>query len=65
MKISIEFVVLFALFGLIQSIPVGVKETGDLNNKLIDRETTYAVADPHGYVSKTFTFPPVRSNFEN
>lgn len=65
MKFSIKFVVLFALFGFIQSTPVGVIETGELNNhKLIDRETTYAVADPHGYVSKVFTFPPVRSNFK-
>lgn len=65
MKVSITFAVLCALFGFIQATPVGVKETGDVNNhKLIDREATYAVADPNGYVSKIFTFPPVRLRFE-
>lgn len=57
MKVLVAFVVLCALFGLHQA---KVTPTGQITNqKFIDRTAVYAIADPKGYVTEIFTFPPV------
>lgn len=50
------------LFGVLKATKI--QEYGNVKNqKLIDRESVYAVADPNDYVQKAFTFPPVEYNF--
>lgn len=59
MKVFIALFVLCALVGLNQALKVTVH--GDIeHHKYIDREVVYAAAERNEYVSKGFTFPPVR-----
>lgn len=65
MKVSITIVVLCALVGF-SAAKFTVKVSGDVTNyQLIDRVLTYAVADPTGYVTKSFTYPEVRCKIMN
>lgn len=60
MKVVLTICILCAVFGSLRASPFGFFNFGDSkNNKLIDREATYAAADPKGFVTKIFTFPPV------
>lgn len=57
MKVLVAFGVLCALFGVHQA---RVIETGIISNqKFIDRAAVFAIADPNGYATEIFTFPPV------
>lgn len=55
--------VLIALFGVLQADAKQVKVVGEIeNHKFIDRALVYAPPNLNDEVSRTLTFPPVRSN---
>lgn len=65
MKVSIAIVVLCALVGF-SAAKFSVTVSGDVTNyNLIDRVVTYAVANPTGYVTKSFVYPEVCCKLEN
>lgn len=64
MKFALAICVFYVLFVALQAM--SIKEHGVVKNQqFIDRESTYAAADPNGYAQKAFTFPPVCFLFWN
>lgn len=58
MKFSLAIGVFCVLFVALQAMSIKVHGVVK-NHQFIDRESTYAAADPNGYAQKAFTFPPV------